>query len=69
MTADRRRILPIRLLAGLMAAYKRSADQVMRVPGQGTPGYPDWPDAPTRPSEPASGTGKRRRGRSYEKER
>ncbi len=41
-----RRWLPIRFLAGLMDAMKRSADQTTRVPGQGTPGYPDWPEVP-----------------------
>ena len=39
-----RRWLPIRFLAGLMDAMKRSADQTTRVPGEGTPGYPDWPE-------------------------
>ena len=40
MTANGRRALPIRLLAGLMEEYKRSADQQMRIPDQGTAGDP-----------------------------
>ena len=39
-----RRWLPVRFLAALMDAMKRSADQTTRVPGEGTPGYPDWPE-------------------------
>lgn len=50
--------LPVRFLAALMDAYKRSADQTMRVPGAGTPGYPDWPKV----SPPPGATGRRRRG-------
>lgn len=41
-----RHSLPVRLLAAVMNAMKRAADQTTRVPGQGTPGYPDWPEVP-----------------------
>ena len=64
MTAKGRRALPIRLLAGLMEAYKRSADQQMRIPDHGTPGYPDWPEAPPPPEGAPRRAGRRHRGRS-----
>ena len=47
------RTVPIRLLAALMAAYKKPVD-----PGAGTPGYPDWPKV----QPPPGATGRRQPG-------
>ena len=44
-----------RLVAGLMMAEKRSADQTTRIPGGETPGYPDWPSVPPPPGGSPSG--------------
>ena len=49
MRDDRPQALPVRFLAGLMAAYKRSADQVMRVPARGHRGTRTGPRFRLRP--------------------